>query len=137
MRRRLAMARSLLLGLTPSPSDLPTLSRRPTHLLSLPSPHHLLGTSLQPAHPLPATSQEPSLLPRLLGFLGHTAPPACSRRAAAVLHNLASAPGNHSAFRPYEAGLLGLAMHPPGECGANLGTVLCEVALELNPTPAW
>jgi len=92
------------------------------------------------AAPLPLRlllAKERSLLPRLLGLLGPPTPPSTSRRAAAVLHNLASAPGNHNVFRPYEAGLLGLAMHPTGDFGANSGTVIHEVALELNPTPAW
>lgn len=82
-------------------------------------------------------AKERSLLPRLLTLLGSPASQAHSRRAAIILHNLTSAPGNHNAFRPYEAGLLGLAMNPPGETGANAGTLISEVTLELNPTPAW
>ena len=83
-------------------------------------------------------ARERSLLPRLLALVGGGSNlQSASRRAAAVLHNLASAPGNHNAFRPYEGALAGLAMHPPGEYGANMGTVIAEVALELNPTPAW
>ena len=82
-------------------------------------------------------ARERSLLPRLLALVGGTNPQGASRRAAAVLNNLASAPGNHNAFRPYEGALAGFAMHPPGEFGANVGTVIAEVALELNPTPAW
>ena len=140
--------------------------------------------------------------PLYLPYISRVSPLYLPRRAAAVLHNLASAPGNHNVFRPYEArttptptptpkpiplnlprtlplnlirtpppslslarrgcsawpctylpfislylpyispispqaGLLGLAMHGPGEFGANAGTLLPEVALELNPTPAW
>ena len=76
-------------------------------------------------------AREPAMLPRLLSLLQQPTAGHVSRRAAQVLLNLATAPGNHNYFRQYEWALAHLALHPQNESNTTVAPVIADILAAL------
>lgn len=77
-------------------------------------------------------AREPSMIPRLFALLQQPQAPHISRRAAQILLNLASAPGNHDLFRPYEWAFAYLALHPQSESHTAVAPIITDILTELS-----